>query len=100
MTAKLTAIKEWLVKHPRFHLHFTPTNSAWLNLAGRWLAELTNRKLRRPAHRSVTELETDTRKWTSEWNKAPKPSAARSATDLPRAGICPDVEPARVRVSS
>jgi len=39
----------------------------------RWFAELTNRKLRRSAHRSVTELETDIRKWINEWNKNPKP---------------------------
>jgi hypothetical protein len=59
--------------HPRFHLHFTPASPSWMNLVERWLAELTNRKLRRSAHRSVTELETGIRKWTSEWNKDPKP---------------------------
>jgi transposase len=48
---------------PRFRLHFTPTSSSWLNLAGRWFAELTSRKLRRSAHRSGTELERDVRKW-------------------------------------
>ena len=42
-----------------------------LNLVERWFAELTNRKLRRYAHRSVTELETDIRKWINEWNKDP-----------------------------
>jgi len=59
--------------HPRFHLHFTPTSSSWINLVERWFAELTNRKLRRSAHRSVTELETDIRKWITEWNKNPRP---------------------------
>jgi transposase len=44
-----------------------------MNLVERWFAELTNRKLRRSAHRSVTELETDIRKWINEWNKNPKP---------------------------
>ena len=72
-THKTPAIKDWLLKHPRFHLHFTPASSSWMNLAERWFAELTNRKLRRSAHRSVTELETGIRKWTSEWNKNPKP---------------------------
>src|SRR6202044_1652362 len=62
-THKTPAIRQWLVKHPRFHLHFTPTSSSWMNLVERWFAELTNRKLRRSAHRSVTELETDIRKW-------------------------------------
>jgi len=46
-THKTPAIHQWLVKHPRFHLHFTPTYASWLNLVERWFAELTNRKLRR-----------------------------------------------------
>jgi transposase len=72
-THKTPKVKEWLIRHPRFHLHFTPTSGSWLNLVERWFAELTNRKLRRSAHRSVTELETDVRKWINEWNKEPKP---------------------------
>jgi transposase len=72
-THKTPEIHRWLLKHPRFHLHFTPTSSSWLNLAERWFAELTNRKLRRSAHRSVTELENDIRKWINDWNKHPKP---------------------------
>jgi transposase len=72
-THKTPEIKAWLLKHPRFHLHFTPTSSSWMNLVERWFAELTNRKLRRSAHRSVTELEADIRKWINEWNKDPKP---------------------------
>jgi transposase len=72
-THKTPAVKEWLIKHPRFYLHFTPTSSSWMNLVERWFAELTNRKLRRSAHRSVTELENDIRKWINEWNKNPKP---------------------------
>jgi hypothetical protein len=57
----------------RFHLHFTPTSSSWLNLVERWFAELTNRKLRRSAHRSIIQLEADIRKWINEWNKDPRP---------------------------
>jgi transposase len=72
-THKTPAVKAWLLKHPRFHLHFTPTSSSWLNLVERWFAELTNRKLRRSAHRSVTELEADIRKWINAWNADPKP---------------------------
>ena len=72
-THKTPAIKDWLIRHPRFCLHFTPTSSSWLNLVERWFAELTNRKLRRSAHRNVTELETDIRNWVTEWNKSPKP---------------------------
>jgi transposase len=72
-THKTPQVKAWLIKHPRFHLHFTPTSSSWLNLVERWFAELTNRKLRRSAHRSVTELEADIRKWINHWNADPKP---------------------------
>ena len=72
-THKTPKVKDWLIRHPRFHLHFTPTSGSWLNLVERWFAELTNRKLRRSAHRSVTELETDVRKWINEWNTDPKP---------------------------
>jgi transposase len=80
-THKTPAIHQWLLKHPRFHLHFTPTSSSWMNLVERWFAELTNRKLRRSAHRSVVELETDIRKWINEWNKNPKPFAWTKTAD-------------------
>jgi transposase len=72
-TRKTPEVKRRLLRHPRFHLHFTPTSSSWINLVERWFAELTNRKLRRSAHRSVTELEADIRSWISEWNKSPRP---------------------------
>jgi len=72
-THKTSKVKEWLIRHPRFHLHFTPTSSSWLNLVERWFAELTTRKLRRSAHRSVTEPEADVRRWVNEWNSDPKP---------------------------
>jgi transposase len=72
-THKTPEIKRWLLRHPRFHLHLTPTYSSWLNLVERWFAELTNRKLRRSAHRSVAELEADLRTWIDAWNQDPKP---------------------------
>jgi transposase len=72
-THKTPAIKTWLLRHPRFQLHFTPTSSSWLNLVERWFAELTNRKLRRSAHRSVAELEADVTAWIQAWNKDPRP---------------------------
>jgi len=80
---KTPAIHQWLLKHPRFQLHFTPTSSSWLNLVERWFAELTARKLRRSAHRSVTELEDDIRRWINEWNKNPRPFTwTKSADDI------------------
>ena len=72
-THKTPQIKNWLLRHPRFHLHLTPTYSSWLNLVERWFAELTTRKLRRSAHRSVAEPEADITAWTAAWNQDPKP---------------------------
>jgi transposase len=72
-THKTPEIKRWLLRHPRFHLHLTPTYSSWRNLVERWFAELTNRKLRRSAHRSVAELEADITAWIAAWNEEPRP---------------------------
>jgi transposase len=72
-THKTPAIRKWLTAHPRFVLHFTPTSSSWLNLVERWFAELTTKKLRRGAHRSVRDLNTDIRAWMKTWNDDPKP---------------------------
>jgi transposase len=72
-THKTPAIRNWLIRHPRFHLHFTPTSSSWLNLVERWFAELTTRKLRRSAHRNVRELTADIQAWTDAWNDDPRP---------------------------
>lgn len=52
-THKTAKVKAWLLKHPRFTLHFTPTSASWLNLVERWFAELTRRTLRRSTHKSV-----------------------------------------------
>jgi transposase len=72
-THKTPAIQRWLAAHPRFVLHFTPTSSSWLNLVERWFAELTNKLLRRGAHRSVRELNADIRAWIDTWNEDPRP---------------------------
>jgi transposase len=72
-THKTPAINKWLAAHPRFVLHFTPTSSSWLNLVERWFAELTNKKLRRGAHRSVRQLNADIRDWIETWNEEPRP---------------------------
>ena len=72
-THKTPAIQKWLAAHPRFVLHFTSTSSSWLNLVERWFAELTSKKLRRGAHRSVRALNADIRAWIETWNDNPKP---------------------------
>ena len=71
-THKTPAIKRWLLAHPRFHLHFTPTSSSWLNLVERWFGELTTKKLQRGTHRSVRALNTDIRNWIDNWNDNPR----------------------------
>jgi transposase len=72
-THKTPKIQRWLAAHPRFHVHFTPTSSSWLNLVERWFAELTNKKLRRGAYRSVRALNADIRAWIENWNNNPRP---------------------------
>ncbi|MCX5338528.1 IS630 family transposase [Streptomyces atratus] len=72
-THKTPAIKTWLLAHPRFHLHFTPTGSSWLNRVERWFAELTNKQIRRGVHRSVQALEKDIRNRIAAWNTDPRP---------------------------
>jgi transposase len=56
-THKAPTVKRWLAQHPRYHLHFTPTSSSWLNQIETWFSLLTQRQLRRGVHRSVAELE-------------------------------------------
>jgi transposase len=72
-THKTPAVKRWLLAHPRFVLHFTPTSSSWLNLVERWFGELTTKKLQRGTHRSVHALNTDIRNWINTWNENPRP---------------------------
>jgi transposase len=72
-THKTPKIKRWLLAHPRFVVHFTPTSSSWLNLVERWFGELTNKKLRRSAHTSVRQLNADIRAWIDTWNEQPRP---------------------------
>jgi transposase len=72
-THKTAEIRRWLLAHPRFHLHFTPTGSSWLNLVERWFAELTTKQIRRGAHKTVPALEKDIRAWIATWNEDPRP---------------------------
>lgn len=55
-THKHAKVQAWLEKHPRFHIHFIPTSSSWLNLVERWFAELTNKAVRRGSFQSVPDL--------------------------------------------
>jgi transposase len=66
-------VKAWLAKHPRFHLHFTPTSSSWLNLVERWFAELTGKMIRRGVFHSVGDLVEAIEEYLRVHNDDPKP---------------------------
>ena len=72
-THKHPTIQTWLGKLPRFHMHFTPTYSSWINQVERVFAEVTRELLQRSDHRSVQALEKDLRDWVRAWNEDPKP---------------------------
>ena len=72
-THKVPAVKRWLLRNLRFHLHFTPTYSSWMNLVERWFAALTDKALRRAAHRSVRRLNKAIRVYIEVNNEDPKP---------------------------
>lgn len=72
-THKTDIIQKWLAAHPRFHVHFIPTSSSWLNMVERWFGELTTKLLQRGVHKSVQALEADIRNWIKLWNEDPRP---------------------------
>ena len=74
-THKAPVIQEWLARHPRFRVHFTPTGSSWINQVERWFGFLTDQMIRRGVHKSVRALEADIRAWIEHWNANPRPFA-------------------------
>ena len=72
-THKHPNVEAWLAKHPRFHLHFTPTSSSWLNLIERWFRELTNKRIRRGVFHSVPDLIAAIEEYLAAHNQDPKP---------------------------
>ena len=72
-THKTPEVQAWLARHPRFHLHFTPTGSSWINQVERWFGLLTDKLIRRGVHTSVQALENDIRDWIATWNDDPRP---------------------------
>jgi transposase-like protein/transposase len=82
-THKTVAIQDWLARHPRFHLHFTPTGSSWINQVERWFGYLTDQMIRRGVHKSVQALEADIRAWIANWNTDPRPFTwAKTAEEI------------------
>jgi transposase/transposase-like protein len=80
-THKTPAIQDWLARHPRFRLHFTPTGSSWINQVERWFGFLTAQMIRRGVHKSVQALESDIRAWIENWNQNPRPFTWNKTAD-------------------
>jgi transposase len=83
-THKSEAVERWLKpkKRQRFHLHFTPTSSSWLNQVERWFGLITERMIRRGTFHSVKELEHAIYAWLANWNDKPQPFAWRATADV------------------
>jgi transposase len=82
-THKHPAVQQWLAKHPRFHMHFTPTSASWLNMVERFFRDLTVERLRRGVFTRVGELETAINEYVAHHNTEPKPFIwTKSARDI------------------
>lgn len=78
---KSPTIHRWLLRHPRFHLHFIPTHSSWLNLIERWFGLLTQRQIKRGAHTSVSQLVGAIQEFIQVSNRQPKPFVWTKSAD-------------------
>ena len=81
-THKVTKVRTWLARHPRYHVHFTPTSGSWLNLVERLFAEVTERCVRRGSHTAVRTLEKAMLDYLEQRNKDPKPFVWTADADL------------------
>ena len=82
-THKTKTTRDWFARHPRWHVHFTPTSASWLNQVERFFALLTEKQLRRAVHRSTRELEADILDYIDVVNDNPKPFRwTKSADDI------------------
>jgi transposase len=86
-THKTPLIRNWLARRPRFHVHFTPTHSSWLNMVERWFGLLTHRQIKRGAHRSVPSLQAAIRDYLDATNADPKPFVWTKTADQILASI-------------
>src|ERR1019366_8964475 len=80
-THKHDAVNKWLEKHPRFHLHFTPTSSSWLNLVERWFRDLTDKAIRRGVFYSVPDLIAAIEQYLDTHNEDPQPFIWTASAD-------------------
>ena len=82
ITHKTERVKRWFARRPRYHLHFTPTGTSWLNQLERFFAEITTKRIRRGAFRSVRQLEAAIHDYLKEHNENPKPFQWTATADL------------------
>lgn len=99
-THKTDAVERWLTNHPRFHAHYTPTYSSWLNQVERWFALLTEKQIKRGVHRTITALIRDIQEFIDRSNASPRPFAWTKSADEILASIarfCAKVQKAHAR---
>jgi transposase len=91
-THKHPSVTDWIEKHPRFHLHFIPTSSSWLNLVERWFAEITRKRIRRGSFKSVADLIAAIQLYIDHNNAHPKPFVWTKRVDqiLEKVAHCKD----------
>jgi transposase len=81
-THKTPKVQRWFQRHPRYHLHFTPTSASWLNQVERWFAKITEQRIRRDAFKSVPALEKAIKDYIAHNNAHPKPFIWNPTADL------------------
>jgi len=82
-THKTPKVRAWFARHPRFHIHFTPTSASWLNQVERWFSTSTTKQIRRGTHRSTRQLEDASRSYLGQYNADPKSFMwTKSADDI------------------
>jgi transposase len=81
-THKTPKVIRWFARHPRYHLHFTPTSGSWVNQVERWFAEITDKRIRRGSFKSVPSLEKAIREYLDYNNEKPKPFSWTADADL------------------
>jgi len=81
-THKVTKVRMWLARHPRYHVHYTPASGSWLNLVERLFAEVTERCVRRESYAAVRSLDKAMLDYLDERNKDPTPFVRTADADL------------------
>lgn len=81
-THKVDKVKRWLLRHPRYHIHFTPTSSSWINLVERFFGKITDEAIRRGSFKSVKELQLAIEHYINEHNTNPQPFAWTASPEL------------------